>query len=183
MSPVAALVTRVSDLDGPTPCIGSQSDGWRDPDSNWGHHDDLGERGSTTLWFSESRCQGEGSLRPRFGPLLASKRPARRERRRPARVRAEPHSSPLLRPPVLYPRLPIAASVRKIVVALAAMVEDAVADKLLERNPARGKRMRVRVPKPDTDTPRDGRAGSQVRTWNEPSRDCSTFTPTPAATA
>jgi integrase len=41
------------------------------------------------------------------------------------------------------------ASVRKVLRALAAILEDAVEDELIESNPARGKRMRVRVPKPE----------------------------------
>jgi integrase len=40
-------------------------------------------------------------------------------------------------------------SIRKVLRALAAVLEDAVEDELLESNPARGKRMRVKVPKPD----------------------------------
>lgn len=41
-----------------------------------------------------------------------------------------------------------ASSLRKLVVCLAAILDEAVEDELIERNPARGKRMRVRVPKP-----------------------------------
>jgi len=41
------------------------------------------------------------------------------------------------------------ASVRKVVTALGAILDDAVEDDLIESNPARGKRMRVRVPKPN----------------------------------
>src|SRR5215207_1401785 len=41
-----------------------------------------------------------------------------------------------------------ASSIRKLIDALAAILDDAVEDELIDRNPARGKRMRVRVPKP-----------------------------------
>jgi hypothetical protein len=40
------------------------------------------------------------------------------------------------------------ASIRNVLQILAAILDDAVEDDLLESNPARGKRMRVRVPKP-----------------------------------
>jgi hypothetical protein len=40
------------------------------------------------------------------------------------------------------------SSIRKLIDALATILEDAVEDELIDRNPARGKRMRVRVPKP-----------------------------------
>jgi integrase len=40
-------------------------------------------------------------------------------------------------------------SVRKVLTALGAILDDAVEDDLIESNPARGKRMRVRVPKPN----------------------------------
>ena len=40
------------------------------------------------------------------------------------------------------------ASIRKIVDTLAAILEEAVEDELIDRNPAKGKRMKVRVPKP-----------------------------------
>jgi hypothetical protein len=40
------------------------------------------------------------------------------------------------------------ASLRKVIDALAAILDDAIEDELIDRNPARGKRMRVRVPKP-----------------------------------
>ncbi len=40
------------------------------------------------------------------------------------------------------------ASIRKLIDTLAAILEEAVEDGLLDRNPARGKRMKVRVPKP-----------------------------------
>src|SRR3954447_25572310 len=40
------------------------------------------------------------------------------------------------------------ASIRKLLDALAAILDDAVEDVYIARNPARGKRMRVRVPKP-----------------------------------
>ena len=47
-------------------------------------------------------------------------------------------------------RVPLSpASIRKLIDTLAAVLEDAVEDELIDRNPARGKRMRVRVPKPD----------------------------------
>lgn len=47
-------------------------------------------------------------------------------------------------------RVPLGpASIRKVLRALAAILEDAVEDELIETNPARGKRMRVRVPKPE----------------------------------
>jgi integrase len=42
-----------------------------------------------------------------------------------------------------------AASLRKLLSALAAILEDAIEDGHLDRNGARGRRMRVRVPKPD----------------------------------
>jgi integrase len=41
-----------------------------------------------------------------------------------------------------------ASSIRKLIVCLAALLDEAVEDELIERNPARGKRLRVRVPKP-----------------------------------
>src|SRR5687768_3604852 len=41
-----------------------------------------------------------------------------------------------------------AASLRKLIDTLAAILDDAIEDELIDRNPARGKRMRVRVPKP-----------------------------------
>lgn len=41
-----------------------------------------------------------------------------------------------------------AASIRSVLQILAAILDEAVEDELLESNPARGKRMRVRVPKP-----------------------------------
>jgi integrase len=40
------------------------------------------------------------------------------------------------------------ASIRKIIDTLAAILDEAVEDGLIERNPARGKRMKIRVPKP-----------------------------------
>src|SRR5215207_2900832 len=40
------------------------------------------------------------------------------------------------------------SSIRKLIDALAAILDDAIEDELIDRNPARGKRMRVRVPKP-----------------------------------
>jgi integrase len=47
-------------------------------------------------------------------------------------------------------RVPLSASsIRKLIGLLAAILDDAFEDELIERNPARGKRMRVRVPKPD----------------------------------
>ncbi len=42
-----------------------------------------------------------------------------------------------------------ASSVRKLIDRLAAILDDAVEDELIDRNPARGKRMRVRIPKPN----------------------------------
>src|SRR5437762_46516 len=41
-----------------------------------------------------------------------------------------------------------ASSIRKLIDTLAAILDDAIEDELIDRNPARGKRMRVRVPKP-----------------------------------
>jgi len=41
-----------------------------------------------------------------------------------------------------------ASSIRKLIDTLAAVLDDAVEDEHIDRNPARGKRMRVRVPKP-----------------------------------
>src|SRR5205807_5135421 len=41
-----------------------------------------------------------------------------------------------------------ASSIRKLIDRLAAILDEAVEDELIERNPARGKRMRVRVPRP-----------------------------------
>jgi len=41
-----------------------------------------------------------------------------------------------------------AASLRKLIDTLAAILDDAIEDQLIDRNPARGKRIRVRVPKP-----------------------------------
>jgi DNA-binding CsgD family transcriptional regulator len=47
-------------------------------------------------------------------------------------------------------RVPLGpSSIRKMLLTLAAILEDAVEDELIETNPARGKRMRVRVPKPE----------------------------------
>jgi integrase len=40
------------------------------------------------------------------------------------------------------------ASIRKLIDTLAAILDDAIEDELIDHNPARGKRMRVRVPKP-----------------------------------
>jgi len=40
------------------------------------------------------------------------------------------------------------SSIRKLIDALATILDDAIEDELLDRNPARGKRMRVRVPRP-----------------------------------
>jgi integrase len=40
------------------------------------------------------------------------------------------------------------SSIRKVIDALAAILDDAIEDELIDRNPARGKRMRVRAPKP-----------------------------------
>jgi integrase len=42
-----------------------------------------------------------------------------------------------------------ASSIRKLIDRLAAILDDAVEDELIDRNPARGKRMRVRIPKPN----------------------------------
>jgi len=42
-----------------------------------------------------------------------------------------------------------ASSIRKLIDRLAAILNDAIEDELIDRNPARGKRMRVRVPKPN----------------------------------
>jgi DNA-binding CsgD family transcriptional regulator len=41
-----------------------------------------------------------------------------------------------------------ASSIRKLIDTLAAILDDAIEDELIDRNPARGKRMHVRVPKP-----------------------------------
>jgi integrase len=41
-----------------------------------------------------------------------------------------------------------ASSIRKLLDTLAAILDDAIEDEFIDRNPARGKRMRVRVPKP-----------------------------------
>ena len=47
-------------------------------------------------------------------------------------------------------RVPLSpASIRKLIDTLAAVLEDAIEDELIDRNPARAKRMRVRVPKPE----------------------------------
>ena len=47
-------------------------------------------------------------------------------------------------------RVPLSASsIRKLINTLAAILDDAIEDTLIERNPARGKRMRIHVPKPD----------------------------------
>lgn len=47
-------------------------------------------------------------------------------------------------------RVPLSpSSLRKLIGLLAAILDEAVEDELIERNPARGKRMRVRVPKPN----------------------------------
>jgi integrase len=47
-------------------------------------------------------------------------------------------------------RVPLAAaSIRKLIDTLAAILDDAIEDGYIDRNPARGKRMRVRVPKPN----------------------------------
>jgi integrase len=47
-------------------------------------------------------------------------------------------------------RVPLAAtSIRKLIDTLAAILDDAIEDEYLDRNPARGKRMRVRVAKPN----------------------------------
>lgn len=46
-------------------------------------------------------------------------------------------------------RQPLAASsIKRLVSVLAMVLDEAIEDELIERNPARGKRMRVRVPKP-----------------------------------
>ena len=44
--------------------------------------------------------------------------------------------------------VPLGPSIRKLVDTLAAILDDAIEDGHIDRNPARGKRMRVRVPKP-----------------------------------
>jgi len=41
------------------------------------------------------------------------------------------------------------ASIRKLIETLAAILDDAIEDELIDRNPARGKRMRVHAAKPD----------------------------------
>lgn len=41
------------------------------------------------------------------------------------------------------------ASIRKLIETLAAILDDAIEDELIDRNPARAKRMRVHVAKPD----------------------------------
>ena len=47
-------------------------------------------------------------------------------------------------------RVPLGpASIRKVLRTLAAILDDAVEDELIDINPARGKRMRVKVPKPE----------------------------------
>jgi integrase len=47
-------------------------------------------------------------------------------------------------------RVPLGpASIRKLIDTLAAILDDAIEDDHIDRNPARGKRMRVRVPKPN----------------------------------
>jgi integrase len=47
-------------------------------------------------------------------------------------------------------RVPLSsASIRKLIDTLAAILDDAIEDGYIDRNPARGKRMRVRVPKPN----------------------------------
>ncbi len=47
-------------------------------------------------------------------------------------------------------RVPLGpASIRKVLRTLAAILDDAVEDELIDVNPARGKRMRVKVPKPE----------------------------------
>jgi integrase len=46
-------------------------------------------------------------------------------------------------------RIPLcASSIRSLIATLAAILDEAVEDELIDRNPARGKRMRIRVPKP-----------------------------------
>lgn len=46
-------------------------------------------------------------------------------------------------------RVPLSpASIRKLIDTLAAILDDGIEDGYIDRNPARGKRMRVRVPKP-----------------------------------
>ncbi len=47
-------------------------------------------------------------------------------------------------------RVPLsAASIRKLIDTLAAILDDAIEDGYIDHNPARGKRMRIRVPKPN----------------------------------
>jgi integrase len=47
-------------------------------------------------------------------------------------------------------RVPLSpSSIRKLIDTLAAILDDAIEDELIDRNPARGKRMRVRVPTPN----------------------------------
>jgi len=46
-------------------------------------------------------------------------------------------------------RVPLGpSSIRKAISCLAAIVDDAIEDGYIDRNPARGKRMRIKVPKP-----------------------------------
>ena len=77
-------------------------------------------------------------------------------------------------------RVPLSpASIRKLIDTLAAILEDAVEDELLDSNPARGKRMRVRVPKPEPHVPRDGRARLPARRGR--AQDAPLTQPRPAA--
>ena len=60
------------------------------------------------------------------------------------------------------------SSIRKLIDTLAAILDDAIEDELIDRNPARGKRMRVRGPEAGADLPRDGRARRGHRSRRRP---------------
>ena len=55
------------------------------------------------------------------------------------------------------------SSIRKLIDTLAAILDDAIEDGHIDRNPARGRRMRVRVPKPQRTLPRTRRAAGAHR--------------------
>ena len=63
-----------------------------------------------------------------------------------------------------------ASSIRKAISLLAMILDEALADELIAQNPARGKRMRVRVPKPSRALPGARRARCADRRRRQPGR-------------
>ncbi|MGZ8711461.1 MAG: tyrosine-type recombinase/integrase [Thermoanaerobaculia bacterium] len=116
----------------------------------------LGDRPLSANTRSDYLWRLRGHLLPFFGPrrldeinaemCLAFKAQKRRESRD---LRASIAAGAEVRDEHNRRRVPLGpSSIRKLITCLAAILDDAIEDGHIERNPARSKRMRVRVPKP-----------------------------------